>query len=72
MIQSRPTAPRSFTVRVPAELYLEICECSTEDDVPINVKVNQLIKLGLGKQVSLNEALRKMVMKLITEDEHHD
>lgn len=69
MTTHSPAAPRSFTIRVPQELYLEILECSAAEDLPINVKVNQLLRLGLGKHIDLNATLAKMVSKLIVEEE---
>ena len=67
MNTSRQANPRSFTIRTPKELYLEISDCAILEQVPLNVKVNQLLNLGLAKHVSLNEALSIMLMKLIIE-----
>lgn len=72
MASKPPAAPRSFTIRVPKEMYLRICECSAADDMAINVKVNQLLRLGLGEHINLNETLARMLMRLTTEPASHD
>lgn len=56
----------SFTIRVPRDIYLELLECSSTDGVPMNVKVNQLLRLGLDKQVDLTETLLRMVTHFST------
>lgn len=60
---------RSFTIRVPDALYLEMAEAAQADDVPLNKKANDLLRLGLGKHVSLDTALRRLVMNNIVEGE---
>lgn len=58
---------RSFTIRVPDDLYLEMAEAALADEVPLNQKANQLLRLGLGKHVSLDIALRRMLQgKVLT------
>lgn len=69
MATTPPAAPRSFTIRVPQDMYLRICECANADDMAINVKVNQLLRLGLGEHVNLNETLARMLVRLSTVDE---
>lgn len=68
MIENNHGAPRSFTIRVPQDLYLRICECSAADDLALNVKVNQLLKLGLGEHTNLNATLARMLVKLAVEE----
>lgn len=63
----QPT-PHSFTIRVPRELYLQVCESAAIEGVAINVKVNQLIHLGLGHQVDLNRILARMISRFATEE----
>lgn len=71
---SNTSAPsRGFTIRVPQELYLKLCECASSDDLTLNVKVNQLLRLGLGEHVNLNAVLAKMLVKLsVTRDPAND
>ncbi len=69
MATTPPAAPRSFTIRVPQDMYLRICERANADDMAINVKVNQLLRLGLGEHVNLNETLARMLVRLSTVDE---
>lgn len=60
---------RSFTVRIPIPLYLEIGQLAQDEDSNINAKVNQLLLLGLGKHVSLDAALRRLLVGSMTEQE---
>ena len=59
---------RSFTIRVPDELYLEMAEAAQADDLPLNQKANQLLRLGLGKHISLQEAIAKLLTGRIVEE----
>lgn len=54
---------RSFTIRVADELYLEMAEAAQADGVPLNHKANQLLRLGMGKHISLDLAVRRLLMK---------
>lgn len=58
---------RSFTIRVPDDLYLEMAEAAQSDDVPLNHKANQLLRLGLGKHISLDLAVRRLLMRTATD-----
>lgn len=59
-----PQKFRSFTLRVPNKMYLELATRAQEAGVPLNQMANQLLKLGLGEQISLDEALRRMIMRI--------
>lgn len=63
---------RSFTIRVPDDLYLEMAGAALADEVPLNQKANQLLRLGLGKHISLDSALRRLIQGkvLVTEAAH--
>jgi predicted HicB family RNase H-like nuclease len=52
---------RSFTVRVPMSLYLSLAEMAQADGVFINQKANQLLRLGMGKHVSLDQAVLRLI-----------
>ena len=52
---------RSFTVRVPMSLYLELGQMAEADGVFINQKANQLLRLGMGHHVSLDQALVRLL-----------
>lgn len=54
--------PRSFTVRVPYDTYIAICDLAQQEGKKLNAKVNDLISLGLGKTVDMNETLRAMLL----------
>jgi len=58
---------RSFTVRIPIEMYLQIGQLAQAEGSNINAKVNQLLKLGLGEHISLDAALRKLLAEKMTE-----
>lgn len=60
---------RSFTVRIPIGLYLQIGKMAQDEDSNINAKVNQLLLLGLGKHVSLDAALRRLLVGTMTEQQ---
>lgn len=62
---------RSFTIRVPDELYLEIATAAQSDGVALNQKANQLLKLGLGKHISLQEAIARMLTNKVVEEPIH-
>lgn len=55
-------APRSFTVRVPYETYLTICDHAQREGKKLNTKVNELLGLGLGKTIKLEDMLRAMLL----------
>lgn len=59
---------RSFTVRLPMARYLQITEMARKNKANINATVNQLLELGLGEQVNLDEALSRLVKRLVAED----
>jgi hypothetical protein len=63
------TGPRSFTVRVPYEVYLNICDQAQLEGKKLNTKVNELISLGLGKTLELNDMLRAMLVEQLNKEE---
>lgn len=58
---------RSFTVRVALPLYLQIAQLAQDEGTNLNKKVTQLIQLGMGKHISLNDALRHLLVETMTE-----
>lgn len=62
---------RSFTIRVPDELYLQMAEAAQSDGVALNQKANQLLKLGLGKHVSLQEAIARLLTNNVVQEPTH-
>jgi hypothetical protein len=69
MSKSRSTGAethRSFTVRIPLSLYLEIGQLAQDEESNINAKVNQLLLLGLDKHISLDAALRRLMVGHMT------
>jgi antitoxin component of MazEF toxin-antitoxin module len=66
-VPSTPKEPhRSFTVRIPQTLYNTIGDLAIAEEVHVNVKVNQLLNLGLGKHVSLDRALARLIKREVT------
>lgn len=61
--------PRSLTIRVPVEIYLEVAALAQADDKHLNTKFNELIRLGLGKHVSLDAALLRLLRNTTLEAE---
>lgn len=62
------TGPRSFTVRVPYEVYLTICDLAQAESKKINTKVNELLNLGIGKAINLNGVLASMLATKIDQE----
>ena len=58
------TGPRSFTVRVPHEVYLTICDLAQREGKKLNAKVNDLIAIGIGKNIQLDAQLREMLLSM--------
>lgn len=57
---------RSFTVRVPLSLYEKIGDLASSDGVFVNQKVNQLIRLGMGEHINLDQAVARLLKKEMT------
>lgn len=57
---------RSFTLRVPDKMYLELATRAQGQGVPLNQMANQLLKLGLGEAISLDEALKRLLLRTVT------
>jgi predicted DNA-binding ribbon-helix-helix protein len=60
---------RSFTLRVETPFYLELAEKAQAEGIPLNQLANRLLRLGLGKHISLDAALRNMLMDRIVRDD---
>lgn len=60
---------RSFTVRVPLDIYFELSRLASNDGESLNVKVNNVLRLGLGKHVSLTQALSRLLRDAIIEED---
>jgi hypothetical protein len=58
---------RSFTVRLPHDLYLELAAAADGDGECLNVTVNKLLKLGLGKHLDLTKALHRLLQRTVLE-----
>jgi len=61
---------QSFTIRVPISVYLELAKLAQDEGSNLNRKVNQVLILGLGHHISLNDALRAMLVRTMTEKEN--
>lgn len=65
--ESRETH-RSFTVRVPMSTYFKMANLANRDNMFLNQKVNQLLKLGLGEHISLDDALVVLLRNMTTNE----
>lgn len=73
MAENQSRSHQSFTVRVPVAVYLEMGQLAQDEGTNLNKKVNQLLLLGLDKHISLNEALRSLLVRTMTDkDETND
>lgn len=59
---------RSFTLRVGTDFYLELAEQAQSEGIPLNQLANRLLRLGMDKHVSLNEALRTLLLERMVGD----
>lgn len=60
---------RSFTLRVGIDFYLELAEKAQAEGIPLNQLANRLLRLGLDKHVSLDSALRSLLLeRIVCED----
>lgn len=64
---------QSFTVRVPIDLYVQIAEMARKDDNKyLNHKVNELLQLGIARDIDLNERIAKFLRTNILPQESTD
>lgn len=63
---------RSFTVRVPMSRYLRLAELAQEDNTNLNVKVNELLVLGMDRSVDVDKAIARFVKRAIIDDKTKD
>lgn len=63
---------RSFTIRVPLETYFELSRLATNDNENLNSKVNHVIQLGLGKHISLTQALHRLLRNAVVAEASGD
>lgn len=59
---------RSFTVRVPQSLYLRMGELARKENIYLNQKVNQLLQLGLGEHIKLDDILLRLIKIKLLDD----
>lgn len=59
---------RSFTVRVPIARYSKIAELALESNTNMNVKVNELLELGLKENVRVEKILSRLIKRADLED----
>jgi hypothetical protein len=61
---------RSFTVRVPMSRYLEMSQRARRESKALNATVNELLTLGLGGAIQLDEALARLIRQAVVEGEN--
>lgn len=59
---------RSFTVRIPVDLYCEIADQASKEGVSINQKVGQFIRLGMEGMVDINARIVELIEKNLLPD----
>lgn len=59
---------RSFTLRVPTDFYLELAEKAQAEGLPLNQLANRLLRLGWGKHVDVDEAIRTLLLDRMVSD----
>ena len=59
---------RSFTLRVPIDFYLEMAEKAQAEKVPLNQLANRYLRLGMGKHVDVDEAIRNLLIERMVSD----
>lgn len=60
---------RSFTLRVENEFYLQLAQKAQAEGIPLNQMANRLLRLGLGEHISLDQALRNLLMDRIVQSD---
>lgn len=60
---------RSFTLRVENDFYLELATKAQAEGIPLNQLANRLLRLGLDKHVSLDSALRSLLLDKIVQSD---
>lgn len=64
-----PESHRSFTIRVPQARYVEMSDLARKDNTNLNAKVNELLTLGLARNVSMDEAIAKFLKNIAIKGE---
>lgn len=59
---------RSFTLRVPTDFYLEMAEKAQSEGLPLNQLANRMLRLGWGKHVDIDAALRSLLLERMVSD----
>lgn len=60
---------RSFTLRVENEFYLQLAQKAQAEGIPLNQMANRLLRLGMGEHISLDQALRNLLMERIIQSD---
>lgn len=60
---------RSFTLRVENEFYLQLAQKAQAEGIPLNQMANRLLRLGMGEHISLDQALRNLLMDRIVQSD---
>ena len=56
---------RSFTLRVDTDFYLELAAKAQAEGIPLNQLANRLLRLGLGEQVSVEDQVRVLLLRMV-------
>ena len=60
---------RSLTIRMPLDLYMDLSRAALGHDESLNKKIIQVLRLGLNQHVTLDNALRRLLIKEVSIDE---
>lgn len=61
----------ALSVRIPKDTYFAVAELARSEGVDLNTKFNELVRMGLGENRSLTDALLRLVKQHLTEEEVH-
>ena len=53
--------PHCFTIRLPTDLYIELCSLAESSNVTMNSKVIELLHVGITGTVNMREVLERMI-----------
>lgn len=53
--------PHCFTIRLPTDLYIQLCDLADSSKVTMNSKVIELLEVGITGTVNMREVLERMI-----------
>lgn len=69
MNQTEPKKPRrTFSVRLPMELYDELAKLSLTNNNSLNATIIELIEVGLAGAATERQAINRFILEIIPKD----